>query len=234
MNRLSSILVVWALALLPAPVGHAMSLLWSKTITSENGAKLALALGADGSVAVADAYLNAQKIYWYDRYGILLQTIVPVNSYVYGFVYVSKDEVITQYRNAELKSAMELFQLVDGQLGRVEVQSSLGLISNEYKFSYPYLLESKVNGSTYELKLYDLTSSVAPAVVGDAVIGVHGKNLLVRWKSLSTANYKVQTSNDLATWTDYTDVLNGTGSTLVISIPLPADSSAQYARVIKL
>ena len=234
MSRFSSVLVVWILAVLPAAVGHAMGLLWTKTIAVENGAKIAFALGADGTVAVADAYLNAQKIYWYDRSGTLLQTVVPTNSYVYGFVYVSKDEVITQYRTADLKMAMELFQVVDGQVGRAEVRSELGSISNEYKFSYPYLLESKVSGSSYELKLYDLTSSVAPAVVGDAIIGVHGKNLQVRWKSLSTANYKVQTSTDLVTWTDYTDVLNGTGSTLVISVPLSDDSSAQYARVIKL
>jgi len=227
---------VWAaltIASLLAPSACAISVLWTKTLTAENGT-FNIMVGGDGSVALSDAYRNAKKIYWYDRSGALIQMLTPENSDVRGFVYVSKDEVITTYRRADLQFAMELFQLVNGQIQKSDVISTLGLISNEFKFSYPYLLESKVTGSTYELTLYDLTSSVAPTVVGDAVIGIHGKNLQVRWKSLSTAKYKVQTSTDLVTWTDYTDILDGTGSTLVISIPLPDTSPALYARVIKL
>ena len=203
-------------------------------MTVESGAKFAFAVGSDGSVGIADAYQNTQKIYWYDRSGALLYTLIPNNKNVYGIIYVSKDELITQYKNADLKMAMELFQAVNGQVDKTEVITSVGIVSNEYKFSYPYLLESTVTGTTYEFTLYDMTSSVAPTVVGDAVIGIQGKNLQVRWKTLSTEKYKVQSSTDLSTWTDYSDVLNGTGSTIVVSIPLSDSSNALYARVVKL
>jgi hypothetical protein len=221
-------------ALFFLPSAYCTSLLWTKSITPASGASLAFSIGADGTVAIADAYRNTTQIFWYDRSGALLQTLLPKNANVYGFVYVSKDEVITMYRGADLEFRMELFQVIDQQLEQTTFASALNSVSSEYKFSYPYILVSKVTDGTYELKLYDLTSSIAPTVIGDAVIGIQGKNLQVRWKSLATAKYKTQTSTDLVTWTDYTDVLSGTGSTIVISIPLSETSGTLYARVVKL
>ncbi|MEY4489206.1 MAG: hypothetical protein RIQ79_1714 [Verrucomicrobiota bacterium] len=217
-----------------APHSYGLSVLWTKSIPVTNGSSLIYAIGEDGTFAVADANRNALSVSWYARSGVLLHTVTPQNPNSYGFVHVNKDEVVLFGRKPSLEYAMELFQAVDGQVTRTEVLASVSSISNGETFNYPYLLEVGLIDNVYSFKLYDLTSSVAPTIVGDAVIGVNGKNLQVRWKTLAAAVYKVQTSTDLATWTDYSDVLNGTGSTIVISIPLSDSSTSLYARVVKL
>ena len=38
----------------------------------------------------------------------------------------------------------------------------------------------------------------------------------------------------MVTWADYTGVLDGTGATIVVNIPMDEDSYALYARVVEL
>lgn len=101
--------------------------------------------------------------------------------------------------------------------------------------SYPYYLERKrFEDGTVEYTLFDLTNQNTLSIVGDAVIGVHGNNLKVRWKSVANAKYKVQYSVDLDSWIDYTEVMDGTGATLIVNVPIEEGASSLYARVVKL
>lgn len=230
--------LLFALFPLAALCSRANSVLWEKTLLIENAASPVVRVGHDGSVAIVDGARNARKIHWFDRQGNTIATPVPLQSDLRILLYVSKDEVVSSYwyqnELGTTSSAMELFQLnTNGQVEQKIVSASASGVSSHY-LEYPYLLESTSVGNVFSYKLLDLTSSTAPTIVGDAVVGVSGKNLKVRWKSLSTAKYKVQTSVDLVTWGDHTDILDGTGATIIVNVPMDDISTTLYARVVKL
>lgn len=213
---------------------HAATVIWVKTFpASEFGDDpddYNVMVGQDGSVGVMDAYSNGQKIYWYNRSRALIKEFTP-DSTLKAFIHVTQHELVLQ------SDQTHLYQLNSSNVLEHSTISSRvsSLLSSFVGFKYPYLLEKVLlPDNQYQLTLYDLTNENYLNIVGDAAIGVHGKNLKVRWKTLSDATYKVQTSIDLITWEDYTDVINGTGGTQVIMIPFSETSDQTYARVVKL
>ena len=107
--------------------------------------------------------------------------------------------------------------------------------STMVSFKYPYWLQKEdLDGGGVRLTLSDLTLADVLEVVGDAVIGVHGNNLKVRWKTVANTKYKVQKSSDLETWEDYTEIIDGNGATMIVNIALSDTTTSMYARVIKL
>lgn len=218
--------LVLSLAMMLNMSSQAKTLLWSIEHPLTNSTSLVYAVGKDGAVALADG----PEVSWYNREGIFL-TNTTCSTTVSGFGYLTKDEVL-----AVCGSNTEIFQWEDdGSLKKSTMASPFTLIDSSIEFEYPYILTtSKLNPNLVQVELYDLSNFSAPTIVGDAVIGVFGKNLKVRWKTIMNAKYKVQTSTDLATWADYTDILDGTGSTKVVNIPLDENNDALYARVVRL
>ncbi|WP_269523006.1 hypothetical protein [Coraliomargarita parva] len=213
---------------------NAATTIWSKEFPAaqhgDDPDDYAVMVGQDGSVGIMDAYGNGRKVNWYDRSGTLIQEFLT-DSALSGFIYISQHELVIQ------GSETHLYQLDDtGELGHTVTNSRVSVFLTSFSgFNYPYLLEKKLGpDNQYQLTLYDLTNENYLNIVGDAVIGVHGKNLKVQWKTLSNASYKVQTSTDLTEWTDYTGTINGTGGTQVIMIPFSESSDQTYARVVKL
>jgi len=210
----------------------AVTALWTKELTPEGGFRFLV--GSDGSVAIVDWITvdkEVSKIYWIDRSGTVLGELVPpYPDFPHTPHYVSRDELMLGGRG------MALYQFVKyDQLELTRLEGGPSAHAGAAPLSYPYYLERKNldNGST-EFTLFDLTNPNTLSIVGDAVIGIHGKNLKVRWKSLVNAKYKVQYSLDLETWIDYTEVMDGTGATIIVNIPIDEQTDAMYARVLKL
>ncbi len=171
------------------------------------------------------------QIYWIDRSGTVLRELVPPSSdFPHTPHYVSRDELMLGGRG------MALYQFVrHDQLELTRLDCGPSVHAPSAPLSYPYYLERKtLEDGSVEFTLFDLPNPNTLTIVGDAVIGIHGKNLRVRWKSVVNAKYKVQYSPDLDTWIDYTEVMDGTGATLIVSIPLDEESDSLYARVLKL
>lgn len=213
---------------------QAVTTIWTKTFPgSEHGSDpddYGVMVGNDGSVAVLDAYGNGQKVYWYDRSGALIKEFDTVSA-VTGFIHVTQHEIVLQ------GGGTHLYQLDDSEvLEYTALNSNVSLFVSSFSgYSYPYLIDKELVGANqFKLTLYDLTNENFLNIVGDASFGIHGKNLKVRWKTLANASYKVQTTIDLVEWTDYTDIISGTGGTKVIMIPLNETSDQIYARIVKL
>lgn len=219
-------LAIAALFIILATQSHATNLLWSTTYTLKNASSLVYAVGKDGAVALADG----PEIAWYNREGTLL-TNAACSSTVRGFGYLTKDEIL-----AIVGTNVEIFQWNnDGSLRTVTMPNPFTMFTNEIKFDYPYILSvSGIEAGLLKVELRDLSNFSAPTLVGDVVIGVFGQNLKVRWKTIFNAKYRVQISTDLQTWENYTDIIDGTGSTKIINIPLDENSNSLYARVIRL
>lgn len=220
-------LLVFLAAGLPA---SAVTTLWTKILIPERG--FSFKVGSDGTVAIVDgAISDVRKIYWIDRSGTVLRELIPPSQeFPHTPHYVSRDEIMLG------GGGMALYQFVrHDQLELTRLGGGPTMHASAAPLSYPYYLERKaLADGGVEFTLFDLTNPNTLAIVGDAVIGVHGKNLKVRWKSLVNAKYKVQYSSDLEIWTDYTEVLDGTGATLIVSIPIEEDAGSLYARVVKL
>lgn len=214
---------------------NAKTLLWEKTIVATNSlsTQLEFAVGEDGSAVIADGRGNANTIKLFDRGGALIADLPLSDPGLTGFLYVSKNEVLAEWWKIEDGYRMDLFHISEdnGVTREVMLQSPHRSLT---AFNYPYLMEVSNSNSTYECKFYDLSDYGSPRVVGDAVIGVFGRNLKVRWKTLMNAKYRVQTSTDMVSWTDYTDIIDGTGSTVIVNVPLDENSDSLYVRVIRL
>jgi hypothetical protein len=211
--------------------------LWTKAFTAEFAPQGGLRdmVGSDGTVVIVDgaafSVSGIHKIYWIDRSGEMLAEIVPPSSdFPNTPYYVSRDELMLSGRG------IALYQFVrHGQLELTRLGGGPTAYFPTSPLSYPYYLERRrLEDDAMEYTLYDLTSPRSLTIVGNAVIGIHGKNLKVRWKSVVNAKYKVQYSLDLETWIDYTEVMDGTGATLIVSIPIDEEASSFYARVVKL
>lgn len=174
------------------------------------------------------------------RDGSKVADVTPVNQSVIHPIYVSETALLIAVQDSE--GAYKLESFIINALGSVEseVLGSNGAPPSPYPLNYPYLLSvSYVEGAqfsgegTHTLRFYDLTSTAALKIVGDTVIGVHGSNLKVRWKTIAEAKYRVQISNDLTNWTDYTEIMDGNGSTMIVNVPLSEHSESVYARVVQ-
>ncbi len=175
--------------------------------------------------------MDVRKIYWIDRSGTVLRELEPPSSdFPHTPHYVSRDELMLGGRG------MALYQFVrHDQLELTRLEGGPVAHMSSAPLSYPYYLERKtLEDGSREFTLLDLTNPDTLDIVGDAVIGIHGKNLKVRWKSVVNAKYKVQYSLDLDTWIDYTEVMDGTGATIIVNIPLDEEADSIYARVLKL
>lgn len=223
--------IIWLSALMPLS-GFSTNLIWSKTLNLA-GSLNAITVGEDGAVAISS---GSSPILWYDRSGALIATPTNSNVSARSIEYLNENTLITITSSG---SSNDIFCLEeDSSVSRTTIpdlyKHTIYTTPSLNTFNYPYYIQTSGSYTNYQVQLFDLTSSFSPKIVGDAVIGVHGSNLKVRWKSLMNSKYKVQTSTDLTTWTDYTDVLDGTGSTLIINIPLDENSDSLYARVVKL
>ncbi|ADE53596.1 hypothetical protein [Coraliomargarita akajimensis] len=224
-----------------ASILHANVELWSITLPpasyGDEGHYL-VRVGQDGSVIVVDGYMNATSAKWYNRSGDLIKEFDIEPFYGYGVTYVSQHEVVLSGRSlTTANNITDLYQLNAGnQLINTRKLISIATShSSHVKFHYPYFVEwIELEGGGYKLTLMDLTLPEVFSVIGDAVIGVHGSNLKVRWKTVANTKYKVQSSTDLETWSDYTEIIDGNGSTMIVNIPLDESVDSKYARVIKL
>lgn len=226
------------------PSLHANVVLWSKEFpaaASGRDGKYNVRVGQDGSVIVVDGPANTTSAKWYSRSGDLIKEFNIVPFYGYGVRYVSQHEVILIGKplNEESKTnkIIDIYQLNSSkQLINTRLSTSVvASLSGMELFTYPYLAEwDELEGGGYKLTLRDLTLPEVYTVLGDAAIGVHGKNLRVRWKTVANTKYKVQRSTDTETWTDYTEIIDGNGATMVVSIPVDVNSGKVFARVIKL
>jgi len=219
-------LLMVTVSIILASPSFATNLLWSTTCSLTNSSSPVYAVGKDGAVALADGH----EVTWYNREGALLTNTV-CSAAVRGFGYLTKDEIL-----AIVGSNVEIFQWNDdGSLKTATMANPFTLIDSGIKFDYPYILSvSTINPELVKVELRDLSNYSAPSIVGDVVIGVYGQNLKVRWKTIMNAKYRVQISTDLQTWDNYTDIIDGTGSSKVINIPLDEGSPTLYARVIRL
>lgn len=219
-------LVIVALFIILTAQSYATNLLWTTTYSLKNASSLVYAVGKDGAVALADGH----EIAWYNREGALL-TNTACSSTVRGFGYLTKDEIL-----AIVGTNVEIFQWnSDGSLRTVTMPSPFIMFTDAIKFDYPYILSvSGIDTGHVKVELRDLSNYSQPTLVGDVVIGIFGQNLKVRWKTIINAKYRVQISTDLQAWENYTDIIDGTGSTKVINIPLDESSGSLYARVIRL
>jgi hypothetical protein len=209
----------------------AVTILWTKVLTPEEGFQDRV--GSDGTVAIVDgsSSKNVKKIYWIDRSGAMLREMVPPSpEFPFTPHFVSRDELMLG------GGGMALYQFVKhDQLELTRLAGGPTVHFGTAPLSYPYYLERKrLEDGSVEFTLFDLTNPNSLTIVGDAVIGFHGKNLKVRWKSVVNAKYKVQYSPDLETWIDYTEVMDGTGATLIVNIPIDEEATSLYARVVKL
>lgn len=210
----------------------AVTILWTKVLTPEIGFRDMV--GSDGTVVLVDGHpspADVRKIYWIDRSGTVLRELVPPSSdFPHTPHYVSRDEMMLG------GGGMALYQFVKhDQLELTRLGGGPIMHSSAAPLSYPYYLERKrLEDGSVEFTLFDLTNPNSLTIVGDAVVGVSGKNLKVRWKSVVNAKYKVQYSFDLDTWIDYTEVMDGTGATLIVNVPIDEEAASLYARVLKL
>lgn len=229
------------------PTAFAETVLWTRTIENMQRAGDFM-VGSDGSVALVDLenkFLasdpdSVRSIYWYSRSGTEIATLTCDFTKFWSVVYVSERELILNGAYDGERKLM-LFQFNGMESLETRVLDATGFTDNTVvRLSYPYyvkraLVEDNGDGTMDQsYTLIDLTSENSLRVVGDASIGVHGPNLQVRWKTLVNAKYQVQKSTDLQTWVDDGAILDGNGSTIVVSIPLPADADTLYARVLKL
>lgn len=225
--------------------------LWTKNILNVGNYSY-WRVGSDGSVVIVQQKPNLQnssfnqldKILWIARDGSVLAPVPTLFTHVRGPVYVSHDQMAIWVKDEsvgkEEEDKLELFQF--NASGALEKTLITGRTDTYITFalSFPYLLNATIiknNGdgsSDYKFTLLDLTNTNTLKVVGDAVIGIQGKNLKVRWKTIANAKYKVQSSIDLINWTDYTEIIDGNGSTMVVNIPANDSTDSIFARVILL
>lgn len=228
--------------------------LWTKTFEPpENGESYIISVGLDGSVALVDSYRRldrsvspsvyvgeSKSVQLYDRFGNLVKEfeIEPFGGAVIN--YVSQHEVIISGRTLDqVKKITDLHQLnSNGEIVSRRFTDYDAFVSggtNVKTFEYPYWLKREIlEDGELRLTLNDLTLADVLEVVGDAVIGVHGNNLKVRWRTIANTKYKVQKSSDLETWEDYTEIIDGNGATMIVNIPLSDTTSSMFARVVKL
>ena len=230
--------------------GQAGTELWTKDL-EDVGKYSYWRVGSDGSVAIVkqkpnlnnSSFSELEAILWFARNGTVTASVSCSFTNVKGPVYVSGDELAvwaqTQPGN-DYESRLEIFQINSSGGIDTTVVAGRGDTYTSYSLSFPYILNATViedNGdgsSDYRFTLIDLTNPNTLKVVGDAVIGVHGANLKVRWKTVANAKYKVQSSFDLEAWTDYTEIIDGNGATMIVNIPIDEHSASIYARVVKL
>lgn len=262
--KFNYLLLVIAFFLFHVSTVRAETLLWTKEITTTlEWGKFATVygkVGADGSCAflfaTEDAFSDVQNVNWLDRFGSPITDVDLIADSLdrfMGFEYVSNQELILGFNDIIWQAGPtnngEFLELIqessDGQFEQKTITLALrhGILESVF-LNYPYLLVYSEVGEYLEaenqyrqihtFEFYDLTNENAVKVVGDAVIGIHGSNLKVRWKTVANAKYKVQSSTDLEIWSDYTEILDGNGSTMVVNIPLDEDSDKIFARVVKL
>lgn len=253
MNKIATIALCLVLSVFASSLTvNANTELWTKTFDAPvNGESYLISVGLDGSVALVDSirrldrtideYVGESKnVLLYDRYGDLVQEfeITPFGGNVIN--YVSQHEIIISgYTMDQSERVTDLHQLNSGgQMVSTRYTGEDAFVyggSSTYTFKYPYWLKLEyLEGGGVQITLSDLTLADVLEVVGDAVIGVHGRNLKVRWKTVANTKYKVQSSVDLETWTDYTEIIDGNGATMVVNIPLSDTEDSMYARVVKL
>lgn len=246
--RTKSIFCMLAALVVTATSALAGTVLWTKEIASI-GKYSYWRVGSDGSVAIVQQKSTSgiirdlEKIHWYARDGSEIAAVTSTFSFVYGPVYVSSDELAVFSRfdpNISNNDRLEVFQVVaSGAVENTNVVADSGPYT-PVSLSFPYILNAEIlvenaDGSKdYRFTLIDLTNVNTLKVVGDAVIGIQGSNLKVRWKTIANTKYKVQSSIDLNTWTDYTEIIDGNGSTMIVNIPIDSESGSIYARVVKL
>ena len=222
--------ILWLLAFMPL-VGLPQNLVWTNTLNLAEPLN-ALTVGQDGSVAIA----AGSTILWYDRSGALIG--IPTNSDVAArqIEYLSRDTLITITCTGASNDVFHLEE--DSSITRTTIPDlyHIGMFTRPsvHPFNYPYFIQYSGAYTNLQVQLFDLTSPSAPKIVGDALIGIHGKNLQIKWKAVLGGKYIVQTSTDLTNWTDYTGVLDGTGSSLVVNVPIDEKYDSLYARVVKL
>jgi hypothetical protein len=241
-------LCLLATGLLTAPFSIAGTVLWTKNITNI-GNNSYWRVGSDGAVAIVQqkpttsSVRDLEKIHWYARDGS--EIAVPPSSftYVYGPVYVSKDELAVFSRfqpGVNNDYRLEVFQVVASNAVENTIVSADNGPYTSFNLNFPYLLNSEVledngNGSKdYRFSLIDLTNANTLEIVGEAVIGIHGNNLKIRWKTIANAKYKVQISTNLLTWSDYTEIIDGNGSMMIVNVPVDDPDAGVFARVVKL
>jgi hypothetical protein len=223
--------ILWLLAFTPL-VGLPQNLVWTKTLNLADSLD-ALTVGQDGSVAIA---AGSAPILWYDRAGVLIGTPTNSNDTARQIEYLTKDTLITITCTGASNDVFHLEE--DSSVTRTTIPDlyHIGMFTRPsvHPFNYPYFIQYSGAYTNFQVQLFDLTSPSAPRIVGDAVIGIHGKNLQIKWKTVLCGKYIVQTSTDLTNWTDYTGVLDGTGSSIVVNVPIDEKSDSIFARVLKL
>lgn len=244
----AKLMCLLATGLFTAPFSIAGTVLWTKNIANIGNSSY-WRVGSDGAVAIVQQkpttgnVRDLEKIHWYARDGSEIAAPISTFTYVYGPVYVSKDELAVFSRfQPEVNNdyRLEVFQVVASNAVENTIVNADNGPYTSFNLNFPYLLNSEVlkdngNGSKdYRFTLIDLTNANTLEIVGDAVIGIQGNNLKVRWKTIANAKYKVQISANLITWSDYTEIIDGNGSTMIVNIPVDNKDAGIYARVAKL
>jgi hypothetical protein len=176
--------LVFLLILSLSVQASAVTALWTKVLTPETSFRDLV--GSDGTVAIVDGTTttNVKRIYWIDRSGTILRELVPPSSdFPYNPHFVSRDELMLG------GGGMALYQFVKhDQLELTRLAGGPTLHLGTAPLSYPYYLErNRLEDGSFAFTLFDLTNPNSLTIVGDTVIGVHGKNLKVRWKSVVNA-----------------------------------------------
>ena len=230
--KLTTLSAIFALTILTQSV-FATTILWTKDFPEGD---YRTEVGGDGSVAVTpwDANLSG-ALFWYDASGKLIAEIDRSQTpYVETILYVSKTEVLYYGRDDEYNLFTYVASLNEDETVK-QVKINHGFPGNLYGsiLAFPYFLSRETGQTnTMTLTLWSVVDPPEITIVGSMLTGVSGETLHVRWKSEPRAIYKIQTSEDLEDWSDYSGEIEGDGTTKFENITVTSET--MFARIVQI
>ena len=212
---------------------YSTTILWTKDFPDGD---YTTEVGSDGSVAITawDANLSG-SLFWYDVSGNLLAEIDRSQTpYVESILHVSKRDVLYYGRDEEYNRFTYVASLNEDETVK-QVKINHDFPGNRFGtiLSFPFFLSRETGQTnTITLTLWSVTDPPEITVVGSLLTGVSGETLHIRWKSEPRAIYKIQTSEDLDDWTDYSGEIEGDGTTKFENVPVTSETI--FARVVQI
>ncbi len=212
---------------------HSATILWTKDLPDGN---YIYEVGSDGSVAITTWESSESSVlYWYDYSGELIAELDRSQSpFVESIRHVSERDLLYEGRDAEYNRFTVSASLDENdESDEVKIHHDFTGNRNPTVMAFPFFL-SRVTGQSdvATFTLWLIADQPDISVVGDIVTGASEDTLHIRWTTEPRAIYKIQVSGDLETWTDYTDEIQGDGTTKFEDIPITEES--QFARVVQL
>ncbi len=209
------------------------TILWTKDHPDGN---YIYELGSDGSVALTTWDSNdSSTLYWYNSSGELISEIDRSNTpYVESIRYVSDRDLLYEGRDDSYNRFTVAASLGENnEVEEVKVHHDFTGNRNPTVMAFPYFL-SRVTGQSdvATFTLWSVADRPDIKIVGDLVTGTGDDALHIRWATEPRSIYKIQTSNDLETWTDYSEEIMGDGTTKAEDIPVT--QGTKYARIIQI